>query len=550
MRPIVLLILTAFAAGCSTDGVATPSEIDAKLERPNIIIMMAEDMSSRVAAFGDPVAVTPNLDSLAAQGVRFTNAFTTAGVCAPSRNSHILGMHQIATGGQHMRTSAFKESVYLTVPPADVKAYPELLRRAGYYTFTNRKLDYQFSTYAPGSGPFTIWDAELPEPEWAGREAGQPFFGLVNLPQTHESQLFDKNVAANKQKGLTRVVNPENVQVPPYYPDTPVVREYIARQYDNIYIMDKYVGSLLAQLEADGLAENTIIIWTTDHGDGLPRAKREIYDSGIKVPMIVVWPEKYRPAWQERGGVDNRLVSFVDLGPTVLSIAGVSVPENMHGSPVLADDSAEREYVYAAKDRLDEFPFRERAVRDKRYKYIRNFIPDSPGGTHLAYRDQLGIMAELWEFEGSGKLNDAQAHWFKPRPAEELYDLDNDPHETNNVAAAPAYAETLERMRDGMDTWLAEIGDRSYQTELDMAKEFWPGGLQPETPSPEVLNVGKNLVELAPGVPGASIGYRFDQGRWQVYTPGAQIRVPEGAILSAKSVRYGWQASVEVTMEF
>jgi len=222
----------------------------------------------------------------------------------------------------------------------------------------------------------------------------------------------------------------------------------------------------------------------------------------------------------------------------------------MHGRPTLIEKTAEREYVYAAKDRLDEFPFRERAVRDKRYKYIRNLMPDKPGGTHLAYRDQLGIMAELWEFEGSGKLNDAQLHWFEPRPTEELYDLNNDPHEINNVAADPGYAETLARMRKALDNWISEIGDRSDQPELKMANAFWPGGLQPETPPAEILEVGDNLVELVPGIPGASIAYRFDQVRWQVYTPAARIEVPKGAVLSVKSVRYGWRASVEVTQDF
>ena len=184
--------------------IADPTLQD-RSQRPNVLVFMTEDMSARVGAFGDAVASTPNLDSLAENGVRFPNTFTTAGVCAPSRAAHITGMYQIAIGAHHMRTSWYKESPYRAVPPPAVKAYPELLRHAGYYTFTNRKLDYQFSSYGVGSGPFTIWDHEGAEPDWSGRQPGQPFYGLVNIPVTHESQMFTDNVDKNRAGGLEAV---------------------------------------------------------------------------------------------------------------------------------------------------------------------------------------------------------------------------------------------------------------------------------------------------------------------------------------------------------
>jgi arylsulfatase A-like enzyme len=251
-------------------------------ESPNILLIMAEDMSARAGAFGDSIAVTPNIDRLAAKGISYPNTFTTAGVCSPSRAAHILGRHQMSVGAQHMRTSFFEQSPYRTVPPNHMKAYPELLRREGYYTFTSWKIDYQFSSVKAGSGPFSIWSYEGDEPSWRGRKEGQPFFGFISLMASHEGQMFPATVAENNATGTrSRSVSPDQVVVPPYYPDSPVIREDIAQHYNNIEYMDQLLGELLDQLESDGLADNTIVIWTTDHGDGLPRAKREVYDSGI-----------------------------------------------------------------------------------------------------------------------------------------------------------------------------------------------------------------------------------------------------------------------------
>jgi len=283
----------AIAIGCVWLLVPT-SEAAADSKRPNILILMAEDMSPRVGAFGDPVAVTPHIDRLAAEGVRYPHTYTTAGVCAPSRAAHITGVHQMALGAQHMRSF---QGGYRAVPPLEVKAYPELLRAAGYHTFTNLKLDYQFSKVDPGSGPFTIWDREgRLRADWEEREPGQPFYGLVNLPWTHESALFPRSgfpksvthflfqwVYAVAFWGHAEVVAPGEVRVPPYYPDTPTVRRDLARHYDNIHKMDEEVGAVLEALDRDGLSDSTIVIWTTDHGDGLPRAKREVFDSGIRV---------------------------------------------------------------------------------------------------------------------------------------------------------------------------------------------------------------------------------------------------------------------------
>ena len=540
MRILILAVIIALpAVGSSSEKASQSKQPDQA--RPNILILMAEDMSDKVGAFGDPVAVTPNIDRLAATGVRFPNTFTTAGVCAPNRAAHITGMHQISMGGQHMRTRSFKPAGYRAVPPPQVKAYPELLRQAGYYTFTNHKLDYQFSNFGSGTGPFTIWDEEGEDPGWGRRAEGQPFYGLINFGVTHESQLFDKNIEKNLKKGIVaESTKTQDVTVPPYYPDTVIVRKAIAQQYDNVTAMDKQVGEWLARLKADGLADNTIVIWTTDHGDGLPRAKREIYDSGIRVPLVVHWPDRLRPQGVENGSVDGRLISFVDIAPSVLGWAGVTVPDFIQGRPTLADRDDERQYVYASKDRLDEFPFRERAVRDQRYKYLYNYQAEKPGATHLAYRDQLEIMNELWSWYDNGRMSDQQAFWFNPRPQEELYDLEIDPYEVNNLADDPAYSGELERMRGAFSTWQQRVADYSEQPEVEMALQFWPNGEQPATSVP-VMHFEKNRVALDCDTEGASIGYHTGDGRWQVYS--GPFNLADGAEISAKAVRYGWQES-------
>lgn len=520
---------------------AWPGLLLADADRPNILILMAEDLSPRIGAFGDPVAKTPNIDRLAAEGVRFTNAFTTAGVCAPSRAAHITGMHQASIGAQHMRSSSYPDGPYLAVPPPEVKAYPELLRRAGYYTLTNGKLDYQFSTYAAGSGPFTIWDYEGDEPDWKRRAPGQPFFALINFGMTHESRMFPQNVEKQRAQGWRQVTDPAEVEVPPYYPDTPVIRRDIAQQYDNVHEMDRQVGLWLKRLEADGLLDDTIVIWTTDHGDGLPRAKREIYDSGIRVPLAVIWPERWRPSEAETGSVDTRLLSFVDIAPSVLQWAGVDQPAYQQGVPVLADQQVRREYVFAARDRHDEMLFHERAVSDGHFKYILNHRAGEPGGKPLRYREQLRTMQELHEWFESGRMNAEQAFWFQPRPREELYDLVADPHEVNNLAGDPAYAAELDRLRKALEEWHDLVADLSDEPEAVMAERFWPGGKQPITEPPSYTLQEGQIVIASPTV-GASIGYRLDEdGPWRLYT--GPFTLPAGAVLEAKAVRYGWQES-------
>jgi N-sulfoglucosamine sulfohydrolase len=530
------------------------SSVAGGLPRPNILLLMAEDMSARVGAFGDTVAVTPHLDQLAKEGVRYPNTFTAAGVCAPSRAAHITGMHQISFGGQHMRSSSGPLGSYKAVPPPAVKAYPELLRGAGYYTWTDTKLDYQFSGPRAGTGPFTIWDEEGTGGHWRNREPGQPFYGLINFAVTHESGIF--RPLGNWPNSMTHLVMqvmrsfilpsveddypvaPQQVKVPPYYVDTPTVRADMARHYNNIAAMDQQVGEILAQLEADGLAESTIVIWTTDHGDGLPRAKRELFDSGIKVPMIVRWPQAYRPDGVPVNGFDSRLVSFVDLAPTLLRLAGVESPPYLQGRDIV--EAQARQYIYASRDRIDEVEDRQRAVRDQRYKYIRSWYPEQPGGHHLLFRDNMEMMIEFWSLLEAGELNAEQRQWFEAPGEERLFDLASDPHELHDLADEPEYQATLERMRKALSQWQQSVGDWSEEPEAAMMARFQPEGETPVTAAPEtVFQTGKMLLQSS--TEGASIGYRLGEGPWKLYS--GPVAVSPGVEIEAKAVRYGWEES-------
>jgi len=530
---------------------------------PNILVLMAEDLSARVGAFGDPIARTPSLDQLAATGVRFPNTFTAAGVCAPSRAAFITGAHQISLGAMHMRTSTSPVARYMAVPPPEVKAFPELLRRAGYLTFTDRKIDYQFSGVYAGSGPETIWDHEAPalrlDQKWpaflADRPNDQPFFGHINFLVTHESATFlpehastegGRRVAAQiaaARKALPARTDPQTVEVPPYYPDEPAVRSHIADHYDNVQLMDAQLGGILRSLADAGELENTIIVWTTDHGDALPRAKRELFDTGIRVPMIVRWPESLQPAHLPIGGSDGRMISFVDLAPTLLALAGLPAEAFHQGQDRLGSDAAPRRYIYASRDRMDEQFDRVRAVRDQQFKYLRYFDPGSPGVFHLDYRDQGRIMQSLWRHHAAGTLNSAAAQWFEPRPEEALYDLAADPWELNNLVDNPDHLPVLSRMRMAYAEWRLKIPDLADEDEASMAERFWPGEGQPQTPAPTVIQEPDGSLS-AQGVAGASVEINSGDG-WRLYD-GGPITQPEGNDqLKLRAVRYGHALSDE-----
>jgi uncharacterized protein (TIGR02145 family) len=503
--------------------------------RPNVLCIVCEDISPRLGSYGDPVALTPVLDRLAREGVRFTRVFSSSGVCAPSRAALITGMYASAIGANNMRTSSADRvglPSYEAVPPPAVRPFTEYLRAAGYYTTNNAKTDYQFQP------PLTAWDESGRDAHWMNRPEGMPFFSVFNLETTHESQVWDR-------ADDPVVVPPERVILPPYYPDTPAVRRDVARVYSNVAIMDRQVGELLALLEAAGLADDTIVLFYSDNGGPLPRGKREMLDSGLQVPFMIRFPDG-----SNAGGVVDDLVAFVDVPATILSLAGVPVPKHMHGRPFWGDQKGPpREHVFAARDRMDERVDHVRAVRDRRFKYVRNYRTDLPRYQDIDYRRQMATMRDILRLRDEGKLDPVQSLWFEPtKPEEELYDTEADPHEVRDLAGDPAHRAPLERLRAALDGWLRETGDRPGRPEAELLEELWPGRVQPRTVAPAIAWHDGRVVIDSP-TPGSAVAYQID-GRglrpdhWRLYTGPFAAR--SGAVVTAAANRVGWAPSATV----
>ncbi len=529
---------------------ATPS-------RPNILWISFEDTNPFYGCYGDSAARTPNLDRLAAQGARWPRCFSTAGVCAPARSAVITGMYPISIGTHHMRTTHTDPATpelptpYSAVVPHYVKCFSEYLRAAGYYCTNNHKTDYQFDP------PLTAWDELSDSAHWRNRaDPDQPFFAVFNPTRTHESHMWP-------EYGPEPAFDPDELPLPPYLPDTPKVRASMARMYTEIERSDRQLGELLAQLEEDGLADNTYVFHWSDHGP-LPRGKRWPYDAGIRVPLIARGPG-ITP-----GSVPQDLVSTIDLAPTMLSLAGLPIPHHIQGRAFLGDQAEPpRDYIYATRDRYDTAYDYVRAVRDKRFKYIRNCRPDLPYLLWIPYRNRHPIVQEMWRLYLADELNEAQSLLFGPRPLEELYDTDADPHEVHNLAADPARRADLERLRAELDRWLDDVGDMGRISESEMVRGWYPGGIQPQTATPVMIPISADCPGIEPGAPaaplkapaavqlhcatqGASIAYTFGAGdspRWQLYTQ--PLRLPPGRTeLRARAIRIGYRESEETRATF
>jgi uncharacterized sulfatase len=455
-------------------------------ERPNILWLSCEDIGPHLGCYGDPHSVTPNLDRLATQGVRYTSAFTTAGVCAPNRSCIITGMYSTTLGTHHMRSGGEggQRSVKPALPP-EVKCFSEYLRQAGYYCTNNAKEDYNFPT------PASAWDESSAKAHWRNRsKPEQPFFAVFNYTGTHEGSIRATPPAYTKTTARLREnqrQDPRRITPPPFHPDTPVVRRQWANYYECITALDYWVADGLQQLEDDGLAENTIVFFWSDHGAGLTRCKRWVYDSGTHIPLIVRIPESRRPSGQGRPGtVEERLVSSIDFAPTVLNLAGLPIPRHLQGQPFLGPNlPAERRYVYAARDRMDERYDIIRMVRDGRYQYVRNYEPFKPYDQYMDYEEQSPLKVEIHRMAKEGRLP-AAAAWTtaKSKPVEELYDTYKDPYEVTNLAGAPECRPILEHLREAHEKWFRETNDLGWIPEPELVvieKKYgnryaiWPG---------------------------------------------------------------------------
>ena len=527
-RGIGLVVLAGFFMVAGAQGAAPP----------NILWISCEDISANLGCYGDPHARTPNLDRLASQGVRFTRAFTPAGVCAVVRSGVITGMYPVAIGSHHMRSRI--------VPPPQVRCFTEYLRAAGYYCTNRSKTDYQFDA------PVTAWDQQgNRHNDWRGRAKGQPFFSVVNLTVSHESQIRhgDKRHADIRSKlAPGQIHDPDTVAttLPPYLPDTPAARKNWAWYHDNISEMDHQAGEILKRLEQDGLADSTLVVFWSDHGQGMPRGKRWIYESGVHVPVIMRWPGRL-----EAGTVRQDLVSVLDLPPTMLSAAGVKVPGYMHGRVVVGKAQPEPKYLFFHRDRMDEAYELMRGVRDRRFKYIRNFEPEKTYAQDIDYMDQMPAMQDWRRLRAEGGLTGPQKNWFaRPKPIEELYDIDRDPHEVSNLAADPAQRDRLARMRQALEKWQVRIGDLGLVPEPVLMQSMRPGGAWQVTSRPEAQvsagpdGNGRAVVTLVCATPGASIAYRHHGGKarpWKLYA--RPLHLAPGTRLEFRAARLGYRDS-------
>ncbi len=434
--------------GCGKKNV--PSEL------PNILWIVSEDNSAYfTGCYGNSFATTPNIDKLAEQGFLYTHAYATCAVSAPSRNSILTGVYAASNGNEPMRSA---------YPTSDiVRGYPEYLREAGYYCTNNSKTDYNTSDNRFEES----WDESSNNAHYKNRPEGKPFFAVFNSMISHESCILQ----SIPEEELRH--DPDKVPLPPYSPNTPEMRHDWAQYYDKMEDMDVWVGDLLKELDESGEADNTIVFYYGDNGGVLTRSKRFMYETGTQIPLVIRIPEKFKYLFPVRktGSKIDRLVNFVDFVPTLLSIAGVPVPDYLQGDAFLGTQKTEDpEYTFLTRLRMDERFDNVRAVKDQKYRYVRNYMPFRMTLQHLQYMFGLPS-AQSWEDAyKEGKTNELQSMYFLPKPVEELYDTDNDPWEINNLAEDPAYADVLSRMRQALDDWRLEVRDAGVIPETEYKK--------------------------------------------------------------------------------
>ncbi|MFW6290108.1 MAG: sulfatase-like hydrolase/transferase [Mariniphaga sp.] len=488
------LLLSAMGMN-SLSFAAEHSGVNDNPERPNILWITCEDISPYLGSYGFKQAVTPNLDELAEKGIRFTNAYANAPVCAVARSTILSGMYATTMGTHQMRSR-----IQL---PETIPVYPRVLREAGYYCTNNVKKDYN-SNYEFDN---TIWDESSNQAHYRNRKSGQPFFAVFNNTVTHESQLNEKRIAHYLENNLIPVnprVNPGDVVLPPYHPDLPEIRQDWARLHDLITLMDKMSGDLLKELEKEGVAENTIVFFYSDHGGQLSRAKRYIYNVGTQVPMIVYLPPKWQHlARQKPGAVNDELVSFVDLAKTILSLTGCNIPEQMQGRIFLGPGYEDApEYVHFFRDRMSERYDFSRAVTDGRFYYIRNFMPHRPRGRDTRYGYTVQANWRAWEDHyNAGRCNEIQSQFYQPKPVIELFDTQKDPWHVKNLANEPAFQNKVQELSNELDDWMIRTRDVGLIPE-PMFHELCGKGKKFETiyefaqsndyPVEKILRVAKN----------------------------------------------------------
>ncbi len=439
MKPLPLLIALALC------------QVAAAADKPNILWLTSEDHSPHMGCYGDKIARTPNVDALAAKGMLFKKAWSVAPVCAPARTAIISGMYPSSSGGLHMRS--------MVSMPGGTKMYPAILREAGYYCTNNSKTDYNLRETGQ------VWDESSNQAHWKKRPDGQPFFAIFNSTKSHESQI--------RTRPHTQITKPEDVRVPAYHPDTPEVRQDWAQYYDKVSEADADAGRHLKELEEAGLADDTIVFYYADHGSGMPRGKRWPSNTGLHVPFVVYFPEKWKhlaPKEYAPGGKSDRLISFVDLAPTLVSLAGIQPPEWMQGHAFAGPYQSEPQpFIFGERGRMDERMDLVRSVTDGRYVYLRNYYPHVSQAQRVAYQFETPTTRVWYDLYTQGKTNEAQSiFWKTPKDVEELYDLENDPDEVRNLAHSPEHRAILDQLRAAQREHLTRVRDVCFLPEREI----------------------------------------------------------------------------------
>lgn len=542
--------------------------------RPNIVWLIAEDVGYTIPPFGDSTVSTPNLDSMAGQGIRYTGVFSTSGATSPNLCALFTGMYPTGIGANNApvfpngsRPSA-RSHHYEVVLPEEVKMISEILRENGYFcTFNGRE-------NLPFNSPVTAWNKTGMAAHWQGRDPGQPFFAVFDFEVTAKEHISDPFETADlryedpdfpgineKKYSWTKRVNTDewylnispgsDVPVPPYLPESGPVRDDLIRMYSNIIEMDNQAGDILRQLKNEGLLDSTLVFWFSGNGGPLPRQGGTVYDAGIHIPLIIRFPRK-----PEGGKYDDRLISFVDFAPTVFSLAGIPLPDYFQGMPFLGKSGkgTSRDYIYAGTDRIGDQSDMIRTARNKRYQYINNIYPERPYFRPGKYSGDLATMQELIRLNKSGELNHDQEEWFADhKPVEEFYDTRNDPCELHNLIHDSALTEEITDLRAACSNWMNSTGDMGMTPENELIQLFWPGGKQPKTGAVNYEISGQE-VKLSCATPGASIGYQVipadsvPGNSWMPYKKPIKIK-PEIRIV-AFARRIGYLSGDTMMIEF
>ena len=510
MKLILLSILLTLSLSCKDKAENVNHDMQSL---PNIIWLVAEDQSPDwFPMYGDSIQSLPNLESLSHDGVVFTNAVAPVPVCAPARSAIITGMYPTTLGTHNMRTyngyakGQNEPSIgipsYSPLVPDDVKMFTEYLRINGYYTSNGPKEDYNFEKLE------AAWSDSSKEHHWRNRKSGQPFFSVFNFSVCHESQVWART-------NDTLYVNPEEIKVPPYFPDTDVVRHDLAVNYSNLKRLDDQIGKVLNQLKSDGLYENSYIFFYGDHGGPFPRYKRALYDTGLKVPMVIKFPGN-----KGAGTVDDRMFSFIDLAPTVLSLAGIEPTKVMQGVAQFGtfESKSKPKVTFHSSDRFDAVYDRLRAVRSSRFKYIKNFNTNLSRALPIAYREQMGIMKELRRLDSTNQLTEITSTWMQPdKPNEEFYDLEKDPKELHNLSKVPEYKDSIDHYRNILNQWILETKDLGEIEEKVLLHNWLVDDKQPKLNGLQLQEKDKTI-KLMHSIADATIVWRkLKDSVWNIY---------------------------------